>query len=174
LTLLKGILATADLDVTITYNARNARFQFENTQLTCRLVDGRYPNYEAVIPKENPNNLRINRASLLSTVKRVAIFANKTTNQIRLKMAGTELAVSAEDIDFSTKAHERHTCDYSGEDLEIGFNARFLTEMLSNLESDGILMELSTPNKAGILFPEDGLQEGEEVLMLVMPVMINS
>lgn len=174
LNLLKNILASADSEVKITFNPRNARFEFDNTQLTCRLVDGKYPNYEAVIPKENPNNLRINRASFLSTVKRVSIFANKTTNQIRLKLAGTELAVSAEDIDFSTKAHERHTCDYSGDDMEIGFNARFLTEMLSNLESDAILMELSTPNRAGIIFPEDGLEEGEEVLMLVMPVMINS
>ncbi|WP_290699748.1 DNA polymerase III subunit beta [Lacinutrix sp.] len=174
LTLLKGILAASDDDVTIEYNDSNAKFTFENTILVCRLIDGKYPNYEAVIPKENPNKLSIDRSQFLSSVKRVSIFSNKTTHQIRLKIAGAELNISAEDIDYSNKAEERLTCDYQGDDMQIGFNSRFLTEMLNNLTSGEVQLEMSMPNRAGILTPVDGLDEGEHVTMLVMPVMLNS
>ncbi len=174
LTILKGILATSNSDVLIEYNNSNAMFSFDNYLLMCRLIDGKYPNYDAVIPKENPNKLIIDRTLLLNSVKRVAIFSNKTTHQIRLKVAGTELNISAEDIDYSNKAEERLTCEYQGDDLQIGFNSRFLTEMLANLQSDMIMLEMSTPNKAGILTPIDGLDEGEVITMLVMPVMLNS
>lgn len=174
LTILKGILSTSDAEVKIEYNDSNATFSFDNYILTCRLIDGKYPNYEAVIPKENPNKLLINRTQFLSSVRRVAIFSNKTTHQIRLKIAGTELNISAEDIDYSNKAEERLTCDYQGDDMQIGFNSRFLTEMLTNLQSDEIMLEMSLPNRAGILTPVDGLDEGETVTMLVMPVMLNN
>jgi DNA polymerase-3 subunit beta len=174
LNILKGILGASDAEVKIDYNDANATFSFENYILTCRLIDGKYPNYEAVIPKENPNKLLINRTQFLSSVRRVAIFANKTTHQIRLKIAGTELNISAEDIDYSNKPDERLTCDYQGDDLQIGFNSRFLTEMLNNLTSDEIQLEMSMPNRAGILTPVDGLDEGETVTMLVMPVMLNN
>lgn len=174
LNLLKGILAGSEDNVTIEYNDSNARFTFDNTVLVCRLIDGKYPNYEAVIPKENPNKLMIDRTQFLSSVKRVSIFSNKTTHQIRLKIAGAELNISAEDIDYSNKAEERLTCDYQGDDMQIGFNSRFLTEMLSNLSSDEVQLEMSLPNRAGILTPADGLDEGEQVTMLVMPVMLNS
>jgi DNA polymerase III subunit beta len=174
LTILKGILATMDSDVVIEYNNNNAAFRFENYNLICRLIDGKYPNYEAVIPKENPNKLLINKNLFQSSVRRVAIFSNKTTHQIRLKVAGTELQISAEDIDYSNKADERLTCDYQGDDMQIGFNSRFLNEMLGNLQSDEIMLEMSLPNRAGILTPVDGLSEGEHVLMLVMPVMLNN
>ncbi|GAA3792730.1 MULTISPECIES: DNA polymerase III subunit beta [Corallibacter] len=174
LNLLKGILAASDDDVTIEYNDSNAKFTFENTELICRLIDGKYPNYEAVIPKENPNKLTIDRTQFLNSVKRVSIFSNKTTHQIRLKIAGAELNISAEDIDYSNKAEERLTCDYQGDDMQIGFNSRFLTEMLNNLTSDEVQLEMSLPNRAGILTPVDGLDEGEQVTMLVMPVMLNS
>jgi DNA polymerase-3 subunit beta len=174
LNLLKGILAASEEEVTIEYNDSNAKFTFENTILICRLIDGKYPNYEAVIPKENPNKLNIQRTQFLSSVKRVSIFSNKTTHQIRLKIAGAELNISAEDIDYSNKAEERLTCDYQGDDLQIGFNSRFLTEMLNNLSSDDVQLEMSMPNRAGILTPIDGLDEGEHVMMLVMPVMLNS
>ncbi len=174
LNLLKGILAASEEEVTIEYNDSNAKFTFENTILICRLIDGKYPNYEAVIPKENPNKLNIQRTQFLSSVKRVSIFSNKTTHQIRLKIAGAELNISAEDIDYSNKAEERLTCDYQGDDLQIGFNSRFLTEMLNNLSSDDVQLEMSMPNRAGILTPIDGLDEGEQVMMLVMPVMLNS
>ncbi|MBP93553.1 MAG: DNA polymerase III subunit beta [Flavobacteriaceae bacterium] len=174
LNLLKGILAASDDDVTIEYNDSNAKFTFENVELICRLIDGKYPNYEAVIPKENPNKLVINRNQFLNSVRRVSIFSNKTTHQIRLKIAGAELNISAEDIDYSNKAEERLTCDYQGDDMQIGFNSRFLTEMLNNLTSDEVQLEMSLPNRAGILTPVDGLDEGEQVTMLVMPVMLNS
>ena len=174
LTLLKGILAASDENVTIEYNDSNAKFSFENVELICRLIDGKYPNYEAVIPKENPNKLTIDRTQFLNSVRRVSIFSNKTTHQIRLKIAGAELNISAEDIDYSNKAEERLTCDYQGDDMQIGFNSRFLTEMLNNLTSDDVQLEMSLPNRAGILTPTDGLDEGEQVTMLVMPVMLNS
>ena len=174
LNLLKGILGGSDSDVTIEYNDANAKFTFDNVLLVCRLIDGKYPNYEAVIPKENPNKLTVDRASFLNSVKRVSIFSSKTTHQIRLKMAGTELNISAEDLDFANKAHERLSCDYQGDDMQIGFNSRFLSEMLNNLSSNEVLIEMSLPNRAGILTPIDGTDEGEQVTMLVMPVMLNS
>ena len=174
LNLLKGILAGSETEVLIEYNESNAKFSFENTILICRLIDGKYPNYEAVIPKENPNKLSIARTQLLSSVRRVSIFSNKTTHQIRLKIAGAELNISAEDIDYSNKAEERLTCSYQGDDMQIGFNSRFLVEMLNNLTSDDVQLEMSLPNRAGILTPIDGLDEGENVTMLVMPVMLNS
>lgn len=174
LNILKGILGNNETDVTIEYNNSNAKFVFDNVVLECRLIDGKYPNYEAVIPKENPNRLTVDRKAFLNSTRRVSIFSSKTTHQIRLKMAGTELNISAEDIDYSNKADERLNCDYQGDDMQIGFNSRFLTEMLSNLESDDILIEMSLPNRAGILTPVDGTDEGEEITMLVMPVMLNS
>jgi DNA polymerase-3 subunit beta len=142
--------------------------------LICRLIDGKYPNYEAVIPKQNPNKLTVDRLTFLGGIRRVSVFANKATHQIRLKIAGAELNISAEDIDYSNKAEERLTCDYQGDDMQIGFNSRFLLEMLSNLQSDEIQLEMSMPNRAGILTPVDGLDEGETVTMLVMPVMLNN
>lgn len=174
LNILKSILGASDAEIKIEYNAANATFSFDNYVLICRLIDGKYPNYEAVIPKENPNKLLIDRTQFLNSVRRVAIFSNKSTHQIRLKIAGAELNISAEDIDYSNKAEERLTCDYQGDDLQIGFNSKFLLEMLQNLQSDMIMLEMSLPNRAGILTPVDGLEEGEAVTMLVMPVMINN
>jgi len=174
LNLLKGILAGSESDVTIEYNESNAKFSFDETELICRLIDGKYPNYEAVIPKENPNRLSISRGQFLSSVRRVSIFSNKTTHQIRLKVAGAELNISAEDVDYSNKAEERLNCSYQGDDMQIGFNSRFLVEMLNNLSSDDVSLEMSLPNRAGILTPSDGLDEGEQVTMLVMPVMLNN
>ncbi|MDP3352337.1 MAG: DNA polymerase III subunit beta [Flavobacteriaceae bacterium] len=173
LNLLKNILSNSNSDLTIEYNDTNAKFIFDNIVLVCRLIDGKYPNYEAVIPKENPNKLSVDRALFLNSVKRVSIFSSKTTHQIRLKMAGTELNISAEDLDYSNKAEERLKCDYQGDDMQIGFNSRFLSEMLTNLDSNEILIEMSLPNRAGILTPIDGVEEGEHVTMLVMPVMLN-
>lgn len=174
LNLLKSLLAGKEEEVLIEYNESNAKFTYEGIELTCRLIDGKYPNYEAVIPQENPNILNIDRTLLSNSVKRVSIFSNKTTHQIKLTLAGSELNISAEDIDFSNKAEERLTCDYSGDDLKIGFNSRFLTEMLNNLDSDQVQLEMSLPNRAGILTPKDGMEEGEQIIMLVMPVMLNN
>ena len=172
LTLLKGILDSGDSQVKVQYNAMNAYFEFNNIQLICRLIDGTYPNYEAVIPKENNNILTIDRKNFLASVKRVSIFSNKTTHQVRLKISGSELSIAAEDLDYSNEANERLTCSYDGEDIEIGFNSRFLVEMLNNLDSAEVQLQLSEPNRAGLLVPEGG-DENEEVLMLVMPVMLN-
>ena len=174
LNLLKNILAGSNEDLTIEYNQTNTRFSFRNIVLTCRLIDGKYPNYEAVIPKENPNVLTINRNLFLTSLRRVAIFSNKTTNQVRLKLSGSSLVINAEDLDFSSKAEERLPCDYNGNDMQIGFNSKFLIEVLNNLQSDDITLEMSEPSRAGIIKPIDGLEDGEEILMLVMPVMLNA
>lgn len=171
LNLLKSNLK-GDEEVQLEYNDSNAVFRFNDVVLVCRLIDGKYPNYEAVIPKENPNVLTIDRVQFLGSIKRVSIFANKTTHQIKLKLAGSELSLSAEDIDFANEANERLTCNYSGEDLEIGFNSRFLMEMLNNLESTEVRLEMSAPNRAGLLMPSEHGEE-EDILMLVMPVMLN-
>ncbi|MEN8138624.1 MAG: DNA polymerase III subunit beta [Bacteroidota bacterium] len=174
LNLLRNILGSNDSDVLIEYNVANAKFTINNIELICRLIDGKYPNYEAVIPKQNPNVLTLDRNNFLSSVKRVSIFSNKTTHQIKLNIAGAELQISAEDLDYSNKADERLSCDYKGDDMQIGFNSRFLIEMLASLESSDITLEMSAPNRAGILTPTDGLEEGEKILMLVMPVMIGA
>ncbi len=174
LNLLKNILGGSDDDVIIEYNDTNAKFIFDESVLVCRLIDGKYPNYEAVIPKENPNKLTLERNSFYNSVRRVSIFSSKTTHQIRLKMAGTELKISAEDLDFSNKADERLQCSYEGDDMQIGFNSRFLLEMLNHLNSNDVILEMSLPNRAGILTPIDGLEEGEEITMLVMPVMLSN
>jgi DNA polymerase-3 subunit beta len=174
LNLLKAILNDNADEIEVEYNNSNAKFILDDTLIICRLIDGNYPNYEAVIPKENPNVLTIDRIQFLNSVKRVSIFSNKTTHQIRLKAAGAELNISAEDLDFSNKAEERLTCDYQGDDIQIGFNSRFLLEMLNNLTSSEIKLEMSLPNRAGILKPTSGSVEGESITMLVMPVMLNS
>ena len=173
LQLLKGILLGNSDEITIEYNDTNAMFRFGNSVLTCRLIDGKYPNYEAVIPKENPNQMQLSRTTLLNSVRRVSIFSNKTTHQIRLKIAGAELQISAEDFDYSNSAEERLDCDYQGDDIQIGFNSRFLIEMLNNLNCDDIKLSMSLPNRAGILTPLDHNSDGELITMLVMPVMLN-
>jgi len=171
--LLKNILANQTLPVTIEYNRTNAFFSFGNIHLICRLIDGKYPNYDAVIPKENPNKLTIDRHALLTSIRRVSIFANQSTHQIRFRISGQELVLSAEDIDFSNEARERLSCAYEGEDLEIGFNSKFLVEMLSNIDTVEVRLEMSAPNRAGILTPVNSENKAEDILMLVMPVMLN-
>jgi len=173
LQLLKGILQGTAEEIAIEYNDTNAQFRFGDSTLTCRLIDGKYPNYEAVIPKENPNQMQVSRVSFLNSVRRVSIFSNKTTHQIRLKIAGAALQISAEDFDYSNSAEERLDCDYQGDDIQIGFNSRFLIEMLNNMECEQIKLSMSLPNRAGILTPLDHTEEGEHVTMLVMPVMLN-
>jgi len=173
LTLLKASLPSDDVNVSVEYNNTSAFFRFGNINLICRLIDERYPDYEAVIPTNNPNKLIIDRALFLNCLRRVVIFANKTTHQVRLKITGSELNISSEDIDFANEAHERLSCQYEGEDMEIGFNAKFLIEMLNNLGGEEVLLEMSSPNRAGLLMPQTH-DEQEDVLMLVMPVMLNN
>ena len=173
LTLLKASLGTDDSAVSLEYNSTSAFFRFGNINLICRLIDERYPDYDAVIPQNNPNKLTLDRSLFLNSLRRVVIFANKTTHQVRLKINGSELNISSEDVDFSNEAHERLSCQYEGEDMEIGFNAKFLIEMLGNLEGDEVTLEMSTPNRAGLLIPQTN-NDNENVLMLVMPVMLNN
>lgn len=170
---LKGLLVNQEYDVKIEYNQTNAFFSFENIKMVCRLIEGKYPNYEAVIPNENPNKLIIERIPFLNAIKRVAIFANQSTHQIRVKLSGKELILSAEDIDYANEARERLTCNYEGEDLEIGFNSKFLLEMLQNVDDKEILLQMSTPNRAGIISLIDDENKDEDILMLVMPVILN-
>ena len=174
LQILKGILQTESSELTIQHNDSNAKFIFDKSSITCRLIDGKFPNYEAVIPKDNPNVLTIDRQLFLNSARRVSIFSNRTTNQIRLKLAGSSLNISAEDFDFSNKADENLECQYSGDDIQIGFNSKFLIEMLNNLDSDMITLSMSHPNRAGIIRPLiDSGESRESITMLVMPVMLN-
>ena len=173
LNLLRTTLPSGATPVTVEFNASNAFFKFNNVKMICRLIDERFPDYENVIPVDNNNKMVINRLEFLSSMKRIAIYANKTTHQVRLKITGNELQISAEDLDFSNEAMERLSCDHDGEDIEIGFNARFLIEMLNNLDSTDVQLNLSKPNRAGLLIPRDK-DENEDILMLVMPVMLNN
>lgn len=172
LTLLKNALPGGG-EVKLAFNKANAFFTFENTQLACRLIDARYPDYNAVIPVDNPNLLTINRNDFQNSLKRIAIYANKTTNQVVLSINEGSLTISAQDLDFSNEATEQLSCTYTGSPITIGFNAKFLIEMLGVLESDEVKMELSSATRAGILLPTEE-EEGEEILMLVMPVMLGS
>lgn len=173
LNLIKTSLPSDNVPVVTEFSSSNAFFSFGNIKLICRLIDERYPDYENVIPKNNPNKMTIERAKFLSTLKRIAIFSNKTTHQIRLKIAADELIISAEDLDYSNEAVEKISCELVGDEMEIGFNAKFLAEMLSNISSSTVTMELSLPNRAGLIVPSEH-QDNEDILMLVMPVMLNS
>lgn len=173
LTLLKSSLPSDNMPVKAEFSATNAFFSFGNIRMICRIIDERYPDYENVIPKENPNVIKIERTKLLSTLKRISIYSNKTTHQIRLKVGDDLLEISAEDLDYSNEATEKNPCEYTGTPMEIGFNAKFLVEVLSNLSNDAISLEMSQPNRAGIIIPQ-GQEENEDMLMLVMPVMLSS
>ncbi|GIV37960.1 MAG: DNA polymerase III subunit beta [Cyclobacteriaceae bacterium] len=172
LNLLKATLPSQNTVVTLDFNMANAFFRFENIRLICRLIDERFPEYENVIPTQNNIKMTIDRPALVGALKRISIYANKTTHQVRLKITGSELQISAEDLEYSNEANERLSCEHDGEDIEIGFNARFLLEMLSNLDSDRVTFSLSAPNRAGIILPEQQDKQ-EDILMLVMPVMLN-
>ena len=173
LTLLKASLPSENTNVGVEFNMANAFFNFGNIKMICRLIDERFPDYENVIPAENNNLVTIDRQEFLSSLKRISIYANKATNQVRLKITGSELQISAEDLDFSNEANERLSCDHEGEDLEIGFNAKFLIEILNNLHSEKITLKLSEPNKAGLVVPSES-DDNEDILMLVMPVILNN
>jgi DNA polymerase-3 subunit beta len=171
---LKNILVTlADEPVRVEFNKTNASFVFGDFVLICRLIEGRYPNYEAVIPKNNPNQLTIDRQSFLSAIRRVAVFSSKATHQVRFRITGQEIMLTAEDVDFYNEAKERLSCSYTGDDMEIGFNSRFFQEMLVNFDTEEVKLEMSAPNRAGILTPVGNENEAEDLLMLLMPVMLN-
>ncbi|MEL6697876.1 MAG: DNA polymerase III subunit beta [Bacteroidota bacterium] len=174
LTLLKGSLDPNDnRDVVIHYNENNAFFRTDDLLLVCRLIDQKYPDYENVIPTNNPNKLFISKQELIGTLRRVNIFANKSTHQVRFAVKGSELEISSEDPDFANEAKETLKCHYEGSDIEIGFNASLLLDVINNVETEETIVELSEPNRAGIILPNIQ-DEGESVLMLIMPIMLNS
>ena len=173
LNILKNILQDQEAKTNVLYNKTNAIFNFSNFKLVCRLIDGKYPNYDAVIPKENPNVLEIDRNQFLQAAKRSSIFSSKSTNQVKLDIKGNKLVIKAEDIDFNNKSEETLDCNYNGSDISIGFNSKFIVEMLSNLSSDSIKLELSSPSRAGIISPSASNDDNENIIMLVMPIMLN-
>jgi len=173
LNLLRTTLPVESTNVTVEFNIANAFFHFDDIKLICRLIDERFPDYENVIPSDNDIKMTIKKDEFLSSLRRIAIYANKTTHQVRLKITGSEIQVSAEDLDFSNEANERLSCEHEGDDIEIGFNAKFLIEMLTHLESTEIEMQLSAPNRAGLVIPKEK-DDNEDILMLVMPVMLNN
>ena len=173
LNILKSILPDKKEDVRVLYNNTNAIFSFSTFTMICRLIDGKFPNYEAVIPKENPNVLEIDRLQLLNSTKRASISSSKTTNQVKFEIKGNLLKISAEDLDFNNKAEETLECNYNGDDIAIGFNSRFIVEMLNNLSSEIVQIELSSPNRAGLISPLHEKDSNEEITMLVMPIMLN-
>ena len=176
ITIVKNILAARkdDGEVNIEYNNTNLFITFDNFYIVCRLVDGRSPNYEAAIPKDNPNKLILDRLSFLNTLRRVSIFASEATRQVRLSISADRVDISAQDLELSNNAHESVPCQYEGEPMDIGFNAKFLTEMISNLDTEQVLIEMSHPSRAGIIFPyaEEKEEKQDDILMLVMPVML--
>lgn len=173
LNLLKSSLPD-NVPVKAEFSQSNAFFSFANIKMICRLIDERFPDYENAIPTNNPNVLTISRGEILNSLRRISIYSNRTTHQIRLKLTPpNELVISAEDLDYSNEANERLLCEYNGDEMEIGFNAKFLIEMLNNVNSNSLSFELSAPNRAGIVVPLEK-EDDEDILMLVMPVMLNT
>ncbi|HTD94122.1 MAG TPA: DNA polymerase III subunit beta [Chitinophagaceae bacterium] len=172
LNLLKSAIASNDDELTLSYNSNHLFVQHGTTRMSCRLIDARFPDYKVVIPADNPYRLTVNKADFQSALRRISIFSNKSTNQVALSISGSELQLAAQDVDFSFEGNERMKCQYNGEDLVIAFNAKFLIEMLSAADSTDVNVELSTPTKAGLIKPTEQ-DEQEELLMLVMPLMLN-
>jgi DNA polymerase-3 subunit beta len=172
--LLKNILPRESNVVRLEFDEKNASFTLTNYRMVCRLVEGNYPSYNSVIPTENPNKLIIDRVELFNSLKRVSVFSNQASNLVKLQLKGNQITVSAQDIDFSISAYERLNCQYEGDDMEIGFKSTFLIEILSNLPSADILMELSDPTRAGLIIPVTREHDTEDTLMLLMPMMINA
>ncbi|UAY52002.1 DNA polymerase III subunit beta [Ferruginibacter albus] len=173
LNLLKAALPDNEDELTVSYNSNHFFVKHGGTELVCRLIDARFPDYKVVIPADNPYKLNVNKSDFQSALRRVSIFSNKSTNQVALSISGSELQLAAQDVDFSFEGNERMACQYDGEDLQIAFNAKFLIEMLGAATTDEIVVELSTPTKAGIIKPSEQ-DENEDVLMLVMPLMLNN
>ena len=173
LNLLKSAMPDNDDELMLSYNSNHLFVKHGGTELVCRLIDARFPDYKVVIPADNPYKLVLNKNDFQSALRRVSIFSNKSTNQVALTISGSELQLAAQDIDFSFEGNERMSCQYDGEDLQIAFNAKFLIEMLNAAETQDIIIELSTSTKAGIIKPTE-MDENEDLRMLVMPLMLNS
>lgn len=172
--LLRALLPKEEFDVKLEFDDKNAIFTLSNYKLICRLVEGNYPSYNSVIPSDNPNKMVIDRLEFYNTVKRVSVFSNQASNLVKLGINENQLVVSAQDIDFSISAVERLKCQYDGDEIEIGFKSTFLLEILSNIPASDVRMEMSDPSRAGLLLPAETEEDEEDVLMLLMPMMINA
>ena len=172
--LLKNILPKEAGPVTVEFDDKNAFFILRNYKVVCRLVEGNYPNYNSVIPKNNPRKITIDRVEFFNTLKRVSVFSNQASNLVKLQLKGNQVLVSAQDIDFSISAYERIKCQYEGDEIEIGFKSVFLVEILSNIGSQDVMIELADPTRAGLFLPVISDNESEDLLMLLMPMMINA
>lgn len=172
--LLRNLLPKEENQVKLEFDNKNAVYTLTNYKLICRLVEGNYPSYNSVIPTKNPNKMVIDRLAFYNSVKRVSVFSNQASNLVKLNIADNQLVVSAQDIDFSISAVERLNCEYDGEEIEIGFKSTFLLEILSNISASEVRLEMSDPSRAGLLLPVETEEEAEDVLMLLMPMMINA
>ena len=171
-TLLKNLLAKEEGLIRLQFDDNNAYVRCANCEMVCRLIEGRYPNYNSVIPKENPFQVTIDRMFLLNALKRVSVFSNQSSSLIKLHLEDNLLTVSAPDIDFSTSAEERIPCEYNGDELSIGFKATYLIDILGNISSTDVILQLADPSRAGLILPLEN-QENEDLLMLLMPMMLN-
>ena len=172
--LLKGVLLKEEEPIRVTFDAKNVVFDLKNHKLVCRLIEGNYPNYNAVIPTANPNRVLVDRVELVNGIKRVAVCSNPTTNLIRMDIAGNKISLAAQDIDFSVSANETISCSYEGQPVTIGFKSTFLVEILSNIDTPTVLVELADSTRAGVFKPVYDDKHASDVLMLLMPMMINS
>lgn len=172
--LLKALLAKEEEPVEVTFDAKNVTFQLKNFKLVCRLIEGNYPNYNAVIPAANPNKVLIDRVEFVNGIKRVAVCSNPTTNLIRMDIASNKVNLTAQDIDFSVSANETISCSYDGQPVTIGFKSTFLVEILSNIETPTVVIELADSTRAGVFKPVYDDKQQSETLMLLMPMMINA
>ena len=171
-TLLKNLLPKEQGDVQIDFDDRNATFTLENYSMICRLLEGRYPNYNSVIPQDNPHKATIDRMTLISALRRVSVFSSQASSLIKLRLSENQIQISAQDIDFSTSAEETLTCQYTGSPMSIGFKSTFLIDILNNISAQEILFELADPSRAGVIVPVEQ-EENEDLLMLLMPMMLN-
>lgn len=171
-TLLKNLLGKDDTNVAISFDDRNAEIDFEDGVISCRLIEGRYPNYNSVIPKSNPNQVTVDRLALLSALRRVQPFANESSNLIRFHLESGLLQLDAEDYDFSKTATEKLACEYTGQPMNIGFKGSSFIEILTNFDCPEIIIQLADPSRAGLVIPSEQ-PENEDVLMLMMPMLIN-
>ncbi len=172
--LLKNLLLKEEEPVEVKFDAKNATFQLKNFKLVCRLIEGNYPNYNAVIPASNPNKVLIDRVEFVNGIKRVAVCSNPTTNLIRMDIADNKVNLTAQDIDFSVSANETISCSYDGQPVTIGFKSTFLVEILSNIETPTVVVELADSTRAGVFKPVYDDKQSSETLMLLMPMMINA
>lgn len=170
--LLKGLLTKEADMISIRFDDNNAYINCTNFEMVCRLIEGRYPNYNSVIPQENPYKVTIDRVSFLNALKRVSVFSNASSSLVKLQVKESEIVVSAQDIDFSTAAEEKIVCSFDGSELSIGFKATYLIEILSNINSEEVILELADPSRAGVIVPSEN-EENEDLLMLLMPMMLN-